>query len=133
MAGERNGIRPGTIGEGEALIAKKLVAEDPGLVAPERRAELMEMVRTIYDRDHAVRVTLSDKDLAACSQPMRMISPRPDRGTSADHGSAHALQQKGRRPKPTPLEATHLGAPYTSVTTKRAPTEADAPVTNGLT
>ena len=67
MAGERNGIRPGTIGEGEALIAKKLVAEDPGLVAPERRAELMEMVRTIYDRDHAVRVTLSDKDLALVS------------------------------------------------------------------
>jgi hypothetical protein len=64
VAGEPNGIRPGTIGEGEALIAKRLVADDPGLVTSERRAELMEKIRTIYDRDHAVHVNLSDEDRA---------------------------------------------------------------------
>ena len=67
VAGEPNGIIPGKIGEIQAKIAKALVSEDPGLVAPGRRAELMEKIRTIYDRDHAVRVTLSDKDLALVS------------------------------------------------------------------
>jgi hypothetical protein len=64
VAGEPNGIRPGTIGETQALIAKKLVAEDAALVAPERRAELMEKLRSLYDRDHAVHVTLSEADIA---------------------------------------------------------------------
>ena len=65
VCGEPNGIRPGTIGEAQALIAKQLVSEDPGLVAPEKCAELMDKITTIYDRDHAVIVTLSDKDLAS--------------------------------------------------------------------
>ena len=67
VAGEPNGIRSGTVGETQALIAKRLVAEEPGLVVPERRAELMEKISSIYDRDHAVYVTLSDADIAlAC-------------------------------------------------------------------
>jgi hypothetical protein len=48
VAHEPNGIRPGTIGEQKALIAKKLVAEDAGLVAPERRDELMGKISTIH-------------------------------------------------------------------------------------
>jgi hypothetical protein len=64
VAGEPNGIAPGTVGETQALIAKRLVAEEPGLVAPGRRAELMEKISSIYDRDHAVYVTLSDADIA---------------------------------------------------------------------
>ena len=57
-AGEPNGIRQGTIGEGRrALIGKKLIADDPGLVASERRAELMQKINTIYDRDYAVHDT----------------------------------------------------------------------------
>lgn len=74
VAGEPNGIRPGTIGEGQALIAKRLVAEDPGLAAPERRAELMERISSIYDRDHVTHVTLSDKDIALA----RMLSTHED-------------------------------------------------------
>ena len=54
VAGEPNGIRSGTVGETQALIAKRLVAEEPGLVVPGRRAELMEKISSIYDRDHAV-------------------------------------------------------------------------------
>jgi hypothetical protein len=40
------------IGEAQALIGKKLIADDAGLVASERRAELMEKIATIYDRDY---------------------------------------------------------------------------------
>ena len=55
------------MGETQALIAGRLVAEEPGLVVPGRRAELMEKISSIYDRDHAVYVTLSDADIAlAC-------------------------------------------------------------------
>ncbi len=67
VTGEPNGITQGTVGETQALIARRLVAEEPGLVVPERRAELMEKISSIYDRDHAVHVTLSDADIAlAC-------------------------------------------------------------------
>jgi len=47
VAGETNGIRPGTVGEGQALIAKRLVADEPGLSAPESRAKLMERISSI--------------------------------------------------------------------------------------
>ncbi|MGC1181174.1 MAG: hypothetical protein WA884_19660 [Methyloceanibacter sp.] len=59
-----NGIRPGTVGECQAQIAKRLLEADPGLVLPERRAELMDKIETIYDRDHAIHVTLSDEEMA---------------------------------------------------------------------
>jgi hypothetical protein len=58
VAGEPNEIRPGTVGEGWALIAKRLIAGDPGLVTPERRCELMEAIHS-YDRDHTEYVSLS--------------------------------------------------------------------------
>jgi hypothetical protein len=64
VAGEPNGITTGTIGETQALIARRLVAEEPGLTAPGRRAELMEKISSIYDRDHAVRVTFLDAEIA---------------------------------------------------------------------
>jgi hypothetical protein len=62
-AGEPNGIIPGRIGETKAKIAKVLISEDPGLVAPERRTELMQKIESIYDRDHAVYVTLSEEEI----------------------------------------------------------------------
>ena len=67
VAGEPNGITPDTIGEEQALIAEMLVAEDAGLVAPARRGELMDKINCIYDRDHAVRLTLSDEETALAS------------------------------------------------------------------
>jgi hypothetical protein len=57
VAGEPNGIRPGTVGEGRALIAKRLIAGDPGLGAPERRRELMEAI--LDDCDLTEYVSLS--------------------------------------------------------------------------
>jgi hypothetical protein len=64
VCGEPNGIWPGTIGMIKAEIAKTLVESDPGLMAPEKRDALLEAVKAIYDRDHAVIVTLTEKDLA---------------------------------------------------------------------
>jgi hypothetical protein len=64
VSGEPNDINPGTIGEIKAKIAKTLVYEEPGLVAPDRRSELMQRIESVYDRDHAVRITLSDEDIA---------------------------------------------------------------------
>jgi hypothetical protein len=58
VADEPNGIRAGTVGERWALIAKRLIAGDPGLVASERRCELMEAIHS-YDRDHTEYVSLS--------------------------------------------------------------------------
>ena len=77
VTGEPNGITPGTVGETQALIARRLVAEEPGLVVPERRAELMEKISSIYDRDHAVHVTLSDADIAlACLTAQERLKVR---------------------------------------------------------
>jgi len=74
VAGEPNGITSGTVGETHALIAKRLVAEEPGLVVPGRRAELMEKISSIYDRDHAVHVTLSDADIALPASRLKNTS-----------------------------------------------------------
>lgn len=65
IKGEPNDIEPGTVGMIEANIAKKLVAEDPRLISPDKQAELMEAIDNIYDRDHAVVIKLSDTDMAA--------------------------------------------------------------------
>jgi hypothetical protein len=62
---EPNGLRPGTIGMIKAEIAKTLVKGDLGLMAPEKRNALLEAVEAIYDRDHAVKIELTEQDLAA--------------------------------------------------------------------
>jgi lipoate-protein ligase A len=62
---EPNGVLPGTIGMIKAKIAKTLVEIDPDLLAPEKRDVLLEAVRAVYDRDHAVTITLTEQDLAA--------------------------------------------------------------------
>jgi hypothetical protein len=54
---EPNGISPGTVGECQAQIAKRLEGADPGLRLVARRAELMEKIKalarmlTAYDSD----------------------------------------------------------------------------------
>jgi hypothetical protein len=64
VSGEPNDIRPGTIGEIQANIAKQLVDAEPRLRLPEERKTLIEAIEAIYDRDHAIRVTLTESDLA---------------------------------------------------------------------
>jgi hypothetical protein len=63
-SGEPNDIREGTIGEIQAKIAKQLVENESDLLLPEHRERLINAVETIYDKDHTVKVMLSDTDLA---------------------------------------------------------------------
>jgi hypothetical protein len=62
--GEPNDIGPGSIGMLEAEIAKKLVEKDPSLLLPENKDKFRNEIKSIYDRDDAVFVTLDDRQLA---------------------------------------------------------------------
>jgi hypothetical protein len=64
LHGEPNDINPHTIGEAQALIAKKLTAADPELLIPAMREKLIAAVEEIYESDHAVKVKLTKEDLA---------------------------------------------------------------------
>ena len=64
VRGEPSDIRPGTIGETKAKIAKSLVETDASLLQPESRDRLLAEMDTIYDRDHAVIITLGPEDIA---------------------------------------------------------------------
>ena len=64
LRGEANDIKPGTVGMLHAKIAKKLVKKDPSLMLPKNKSKLRKQIDTIYERDHAVRVTLSPKEIA---------------------------------------------------------------------
>ena len=61
LRGEPNDIQPGTVGMGWAEKAKKLVENDPTLLLSENKDKLL---NAVYDRDHAVIVTLSPEDIA---------------------------------------------------------------------
>jgi hypothetical protein len=61
---EPNDIRPGTSGMIKAKIGKTLVEGDRGLAAPGKRDALLAAIEAIYDRDHAVKITLTEEDLA---------------------------------------------------------------------
>jgi len=74
LRGEPNDIGPGTIGMLEAEIAKTLVEKDPSLLLPINKDKLRSEVKSIYDREHAVKVTLGPKDLAL----VRMLSTDED-------------------------------------------------------
>jgi hypothetical protein len=52
---EPNGLKPNTVGMINAEIAKTLIESDPRLTAPENRAELLNLVRTIHDLDRVTR------------------------------------------------------------------------------
>ena len=64
VRGEAHDIKPGTIRMVKAEIAKRLIAESPDLLAEDKRPDLIKAVNLVYDRDHAVVVTLTEKDLA---------------------------------------------------------------------
>ena len=69
---EPNDIKPGTIGEIKAKIAKTLVETDPAIL--ENRDRLLSEIDAIYDRDHAVVITLSPEDIALA----KMLATRDD-------------------------------------------------------
>jgi hypothetical protein len=55
LQGEPSDIRPGTVGEGWAEIAKKLAENDPTLLLPINKDKLLNEIYT-YEREHAVKV-----------------------------------------------------------------------------
>jgi hypothetical protein len=64
LKGEDNEIKPHTIGMLKAKIGQKLIAEQPALILAENQEHLLAAIEEIYDRDHAVRVTLTDEEEA---------------------------------------------------------------------
>jgi hypothetical protein len=74
LRGEPSDINPHTVGEVQALIAKKLTDEDPELLIPEMREKLMAAVEEIYESKHAVKVKLTKEDLAF----VQMLSTHED-------------------------------------------------------
>ena len=65
LRGEANNIKPGTIGMILAQIAEGLLATDPELMLLENKDRLLNAIDEIYEREHVVRLTLSDADMAA--------------------------------------------------------------------
>jgi hypothetical protein len=74
IRGDPNNIGPGTVGMIEAEIAKRLVAKSPDLLAAENRPALIKAVKTIYDRDHVIRVQLTEAEIAA----VKMLATHED-------------------------------------------------------
>lgn len=64
LRGEPNVFKSGTNGMIKGKIAKDLVAENDGLLSPDRRQELMDKIDRVYEADHAVIVRLSDEEIA---------------------------------------------------------------------
>ncbi len=64
VRGHPNDILPGTIGALQANIAKKLVEESPALLAVENKDQLLRQIESVYDRDHAVKIRLTQEDIA---------------------------------------------------------------------
>jgi hypothetical protein len=60
----RSRIKVGTIGEIQAKIGKALVEQDAALLKPENKDRLLADIEAIYNRDHAVTVTLTPEDIA---------------------------------------------------------------------
>jgi hypothetical protein len=64
VRGEPNDIRARTIGWFKAEIAKRLAEDDSTLLLPENKDRFLAEVNAIYERDHTVRVKLSDEQMA---------------------------------------------------------------------
>jgi hypothetical protein len=74
IRGEPNNIKPGTIDEIKAKIAKTLVESQTALLQPENKDRLLAEMDAIYDRDHAVIITLGPEDMALA----KMLSTHED-------------------------------------------------------
>ena len=65
LRGEPSDIRPGTIGMIKAEIARKLADKEPALGVLTNKDKFRKEIDTIYDPEHAVKVTLSSEQIAA--------------------------------------------------------------------
>lgn len=59
LRGEPHDMLPSTIGMAKAEIAKKLVEENPELLSPENKDQLMSKMESHYERDEVV-ITLAE-------------------------------------------------------------------------
>jgi hypothetical protein len=100
LRGEPSNIRPGTIGMKNAEIAKALVEKDPSLMEPENRDKLMGEIDAIYDRDYAVKVTLTPEEVADAEVVGIM------RSAAALHPERDSRSSAARRPY-TPASIHH--------------------------
>ena len=86
VRGEASGIKPGTVGEAGAKIAKDLIAKNPSLALPENLQKLIAAVEAV-EREHAVAngsvITLSDEEIAMCERVAR------ERAASRRQGRRH--------------------------------------------
>ena len=74
LRGEPNDIRPGTIGMGQAEIARTLVEKDPSLLLSVNKDKFRNEIQSIYDGEHAPVVTLSPEHVALA----RMLATHED-------------------------------------------------------
>ena len=59
----------------KAKIGKKIITEHPELALPEKKRELLDAIATVYERDHAITITLDDADMAAV---WMAVTPKDD-------------------------------------------------------
>lgn len=111
VRGEPSGIKPGTVDEGRAKIAKDLLAKNPSLALPENLQELIAAVEAI-EREHAVangRVITpkaeeripSRREAAGKQRATRstvMEKPNKDEMSREVCNFAHALLKRGACP-----------------------------------
>ena len=94
VRGEASGIKPGTVGETRAKIAKDLIAKNPSLALPENLQGLIAAVEAV-EQELAVAagqvITLSDEEMAMCELVARERVPP----------SGAASDRAGRMPAPT--------------------------------
>jgi hypothetical protein len=64
LRGEPSDINPHTVGQTQAVIARKLTDENHELLIPEMRKTLMTAIEKIYESHHVVEVKLTKQDLA---------------------------------------------------------------------
>ena len=76
---EPSDIRPGTVGETKAEIAKQLIAKDPDLAG--RKDDLMDAINRHYKEHHAVKVSLTDEDI---ENVVKRQMPAPAVGAACD-------------------------------------------------
>jgi hypothetical protein len=64
LRGQPNDIKKGTVGMCKAEIAKKLLEKDTALLLPENKEKLLNGIKSVYDREHTVTVTLTPQEVA---------------------------------------------------------------------
>ncbi len=108
VRGDSHEIGPGTIGMIRAEIAKRLVWESPELLDEDKRRELIKAVEVIYDRDHAVKVTLSQQEMDLA----KMVATESPRGhrTHRTYGPNNPAPAEPASPVSPMPDALDVGA-----------------------